>query len=109
MSSSEWIPVNELIGEEIKSGQKATFTFEPDASGMQVDVIAASKYKGLTYEVEVDGDVRFGPAPAPPTDIDDLSTTHNPRMPVNRRLVITVRNPSANDRFVFAQVRGVEQ
>ena len=107
--SSECIPVNEAVGTKIGAGQKATFEFEPDASGMKVDVVAASKYRGLTYTVKVDGDERFGPAPIPPTDIDDLSTTHNPRLPVDRHLKIRVQNPSASDRFVSAQLRGIER
>ncbi|MUW13921.1 hypothetical protein GJ633_04035 [Halorubrum sp. CBA1125] len=107
--ADNWIPVNEADGTEIGSGQRATFTFTPDASGMRVDVVAASKYRGLTYEVIVDDDTRFGPAPVPPTDIDDMVTTHNPRMPVDQELDIIVRNPSATDRYVAAQVRGIEQ
>lgn len=106
---SDWIPVNEADGAEVPAGTRAKFTFEPDASGMEVDAVAASKFEGLTYEVSVDGDTRYGPAPIPPTDIDDMGTTHNPRMPVDRQLVITVRNPSQVDRNVAAQVRGIEQ
>jgi hypothetical protein len=109
VSSSEWIPVNEAVGEEVKSGQRGEFVFTPDASGMAVDVVAASKYLGLSYEVVVDDDQRYGPSPVPPTDVDDLSTTHNPRLEVDRELRVIVRNPSASDRFVAAQVRGVEQ
>jgi hypothetical protein len=106
---SDFIPVNDATGTEIGAGQKATFEFEPDASGMRIDTVAASKYRGLTYTVTVDGEVRYGPAPIPPTDIDDLSTTHNPRLPVDRHLKIKVQNPSPNDRFVSAQLRGIEQ
>mgnify|MGYP006928077219 CR=1 FL=1 len=106
---SDWIPVNEADGTEIPAGSKAEFIFTPDASGMQLDAVAASKYRGLSYEVRADGDQRFGPAPIPPTDIDDMTTTHNPRLEVSRDLVITVRNPSSSARFVAAQVRGVEQ
>lgn len=109
MPEADWIPVNEASGTSVPAGSRADFTFTPDASGMQVDVVAASKYRGLTYELRVDGDQRFGPAPIPPTDVDDLVTTHNPRMPVDREVIITVRNPSDTDRFVAAQVRGVEQ
>lgn len=109
LTMSDWIPVNEADGTEIPAGSKAEFTFTPDASGMQLDAVAASKYRGLSYEVRADGDQRFGPAPIPPTDIDDMTTTHNPRLEVSRDLVITVRNPSSSTRFVAAQVRGVEQ
>lgn len=109
LTMSDWIPVNEADGTEIPAGAKAEFTFTPDASGMQLDAVAASKYRGLSYEVRADGDQRFGPAPIPPTDIDDMTTTHNPRLEVSRDLVITVRNPSSSTRFVAAQVRGVEQ
>lgn len=106
---SEWIPVNEADGTEIPAGSRAEFTFTPDASGMQLDAVAASKYRGLSYEVVVDDDQRYGPAAIPPTDIDDMTTTHNPRLEVSRELVITVRNPSSSSRFVAAQVRGVER
>ena len=105
----DWIPVNNADGTDIPAGSKATFRFTPDASGMELDAIAASKYRGLTYEVRVDGDQRYGPAPIPPTDIDNLATTHNPRLPVDRELKMIVRNPSDTDRYVSAQIRGIEQ
>jgi hypothetical protein len=106
---SDWLPVNQATGAEIPAGSKAAFEFTPDASGMEIDTVAASKYRGLTYTVKVDGEIRFGPAPIPPTDVDDLSTTHNPRVEVDRQLRILVKNPSATDRFVAAQLRGIEQ
>lgn len=105
----DWFPVNEAVTRTIPSGSKATFVFEPDASGLYADAVAASKYTGLTYEVEVDGDTRYGPSGIPPTDVDDMTTTHNPRLEVDRRLEVIVRNPSAKSRDVSAQVRGVEQ
>lgn len=108
MPDGEWIPVNEADGTTIPAGSRADFSFSPDASGMELDAIAASKYQGLTYEVRVDSDQRFGPAPIPPTDIDNMVTTHNPRMSVSRDVTITVRNPSSTDRYVAAQVRGIE-
>ena len=106
--TENWIPVNEADGVSLAAGERADFEFEPDASGMRVDSVAASKFQGLTYEVRVDSDTRFGPAPIPPTDIDDMVTTHNPRIPVDQELIIIVRNPSTVDRFVNAQVRGIE-
>lgn len=108
VGADDWIPVNKAEAVTLQAGNKVTFTFEPDASGMFVDAVAASKYAGLTYEVRVDGDTRFGPVGIPPTDIDDLQTTHNPRLPVDRTLKVIVRNPSTTDRDVAAQVRGVE-
>lgn len=107
-SPDGWIPVNKPEVVDLPAGSKATFRFEPDASGMWVDVVAASKYKGLTYELIVDDDTRFGPAGIPPTDVDDLATTHNPRLEVERHLKMIVRNPSATDRTVAVQIRGVE-
>ncbi|MFB6302770.1 MAG: hypothetical protein ABEH78_07925 [Haloferacaceae archaeon] len=101
-------PLNDAERTNIPSGNQATFTFDPDGSGMWVDVVAASKFDGLTYEVRVDQTRRFGPAGVPPTDIDDLNTTHKPPLEVNRQLKIIVRNPSATDRTVAAQVRGWE-
>jgi len=106
---SDWFPVNEAIARTIPSGSKATYLFEPDASGLFADAIAASKYTGLTYEVVIDGETRYGPAPVPPTDVDDMTTTHNPRLQVARHLKLIVRNPSGVERDVTAQVRGVEQ
>jgi len=107
--AAEFTPVNQATGAQIGAGERATFTFEPDAGTMRADSVAASKFQGLTYEVRVDGDTRFGPAPIPPTDIDDMVTTHNPRMPVDQRLKVIVRNPSSVARFVASQVRGIER
>jgi hypothetical protein len=109
MPEGEWIPVNKAETATIPAGSKATFEFEPDASGMHVDAVAASKFAGLTYEVIVDHDTRFGPTGVPPTDVDDLTTTHNPRMEVARKLTVIVKNPSSTSREVAAQVRGVER
>jgi len=104
-----WYPVCEAVVETIPAGSKATFVFEPDGSGLFADAIAASKFPGLTYEVIVDDETRYGPAGIPPTDVDDLTTTHYPRLEVSRKLTVIVRNPSQNARSVAAQVRGVEQ
>jgi len=107
--SSTASPVNEAVVEQIPAGSKATFVFEPDGNELHVDAIAASKFPGLTYEVEIDGETRFGPAGIPPTDVDDLTTTHYPRLEAERSVTVTVRNPSQNARSVAAQVRGVER
>jgi len=104
-----WFPVNEAIARTIPSGSKATYLFEPDASGLYADAVAASKYSGLTYEVVVDGETRYGPAAVPPTDVDDMTTTHNPRLEAKRHLRVIVRNPSGVERDVTAQIRGVEE
>ncbi|TKX86209.1 hypothetical protein EXE43_09575 [Halorubrum sp. SS5] len=109
MPNDDWIAVNDATGTELPSGSRATFRFKPDASGMEIDSVAASKYTGLTYEVKVDGDPRYGPAPVPPTDIDDMVTTHNPRISVERELEVIVRNPTNADRTVAAQIRGAER
>jgi len=106
---SDWLPVNQAVGEEIPAGAKATFTFEPDAGKMRVGSIGVSKHIGLTYTVKVDGEERFGPAPIPPTDIDNSAQTHEPRLPVDRTLSVIVKNPSSVNRFVAAQLRGIEQ
>jgi hypothetical protein len=104
----DYIPVNDAEGVNLPAGQKGVFVFKPDASGMWVDMVAASKYRGLTYEIKVDGDLRYGPAPIPPTDVDDSGVTHKPPMEVDRQLTLTVRNPSGTDRAVDAQIRGWE-
>jgi len=105
---ADWIPVNKADATDLPAGSKVTFTFEPDASGMFVDAVAASKYRGLTYEVVVDDTSRYGPVGVPPTDVDDMTTTHNPRLPVDRTLKVVIRNPSTTDRYVAAQIRGAE-
>lgn len=102
------IPVNRVEQVAIPSGARAEFEFTPDASDMAVDVVAASKFQGLTYELRVDGTTRFGPVGIPPTDIDDMATTHNPRLLARSDLTMIVRNPSTVDRTVAVQIRGVE-
>lgn len=101
-------PLNDAERTDIPSGSKATYTFDPDGSGMWVDAVAASKFGGLTYEVRVDGTQRYGPNGVPPTDIDDLTVTHKPPLEVDRQLKVIVRNPSATDRTVAVQIRGWE-
>lgn len=107
-NAADTIPINRTESTELKSGQKATFTFEPDKSGMAIDMVAISKFQGITYEFSTDDTQRFGVSPVPPTDVDDAVTTHNPRLTVERQLTVVVRNVSAVDRIVTAQIRGVE-
>lgn len=102
------IPVNRVAQREVPAGSRAEFVFEPDASDMAIDMVAASKFTGLTYTVTVDSDKRFGEVGIPPTDIDDSTTTHNPRLRVRDELLVTVRNPSTVDRIIAVQIRGVE-
>lgn len=102
------IPVNRVAQRQVPAGSRAEFAFEPDASDMAIDMVAVSKFNGLTYEVTVDSDKRFGEVGIPPTDIDDSATTHNPRLRVRDELVVTVRNPSTVDRTIAVQIRGVE-
>lgn len=105
---AEWAPVCKAAVETIPAGAKATFTFEPDDDGMWVRTVAASKFAGLTYEVRVDSNPVYGPAGVPPTDVDDLATTHEPPLPVDSDLELIVRNPSSTERDVAAQIMGAE-
>lgn len=75
-------------------GEQATLTFEPVSQDamFRVGTVAMSKLAQSEYEVELDGETVYGPAPIPPTDIDDLAMTFYPALGFSQRLRVIVRN-----------------
>ena len=66
----------EPVGSHVAVGEKLTATFEPvqRVTEFVLPVVAATKAPGTTYRVKVDDTEVYGPAPIPPTDIDDLGS-----------------------------------
>jgi len=88
-------PVNEPVTAEIAAGGRATFTFEPtqrNTPGFVMPIVAASKLPDSSYTVKFDGRRVFGPASAPPTDIDDLGVTFYPAYEFEEKLEVIVEN-----------------
>jgi hypothetical protein len=102
-------PVLDAVVDELEPGERLVVTSEPDGGEtVHVDCVAASKFRGLTYEVRTDGTTRYGQAGIPPTDVDDLTQTFVPALEFDRELKTIVRNPSTTTRVVAVQVRGWE-
>jgi hypothetical protein len=104
------VPINEPTGAEVAVGERVTFTFEQKnrVSELIIPIVAASKYAGCVYEIRADGRSRYGPAPIPPTDIDDLQVTFLPALRFEDRLTIEVTNLGSVAREINAQPIGWE-
>ncbi|PSP38288.1 hypothetical protein BRC71_06335 [Halobacteriales archaeon QH_7_65_31] len=96
--SSGAIPFNEVVTVQLNPGEQATVTFEPvqSVSRFQLPVVAISKFPQSSYEVRADGQQRFGPAGAPPTDPDDMAATFLPALEFSDELEVTVSNLAAS-------------
>ncbi|QZP37750.1 hypothetical protein [Halobaculum magnesiiphilum] len=92
-------PVNEPLTVELDGGERATFTYAPrqqTTPGFVVPIVAASKYTESSYTVWFDGRQVYGPAPIPPTDIDDLAITFLPAYEFEEQLKVRCENLSEN-------------
>jgi hypothetical protein len=104
-------PFNETISATLSPGQKLTAEFQPEQSEtrMFLPILAASKYKEMSYKVSADGEPIYGPSRVPPTDIDDLQVTFIPAKSFTQSLTVEVSHlGSTADRFVVVQPVGWE-
>lgn len=87
-------PFCEPTSVQLASGEEATLTFVPvqNVAEFRIGTVAISKRPESEYVVRMDGETVYGPAPIPPTDIDDLSVTFTPARGFSQELEITVRN-----------------
>ncbi|MHB9287365.1 hypothetical protein ACKVMT_10045 [Halobacteriales archaeon Cl-PHB] len=92
------VPFNEPVSARVDAGKKLTATFEPvhNNARFAVPILAASKHAEATYEVRMDDEPVYGPAPIPPTDIDDLVQTFMPPREFTRSLTVICRNVSSS-------------
>lgn len=101
-------PVSVLLG----SQEEATLRFSPTQSDAEfrIGTVAMSKRPESEYVVRMDEEVVYGPAPIPPTDIDDLQVTFTPARAFSQSLELTVRNlqDSTGDRRYSIQPVGYE-
>lgn len=105
----DYAPVLDAVVETLAPGERLVVTTTPDNSEtVHVDCVAASKYRGLTYEVVSDNVTRYGQVGVPPTDVDDLARTFIPALEFSSELKTIVRNPSSTERVIIVQIRGWE-
>lgn len=92
------VPYNDPITRSVDPGQQLIVTFEPtqQVTEFVLPTLAVSKHPSSSYEVWRDGEKVYGPAPIPPTDIDDLTATWLPARRFSSKLRIIVRNLSEN-------------
>ncbi|WP_353634600.1 hypothetical protein ABSL23_02275 [Halobacterium sp. NMX12-1] len=83
-------PTSVLLG----SNTEATLRFEPvqNNAEFRIGTVAMSKRPESEYVVRMDDETVYGPAPIPPTDIDDLQVTFIPARAFEQSLELTVRN-----------------
>ena len=100
---------NEVVVVTLSPGEQATVTFEPEQADATfvLPVVAISKFPESSYEVLTDSVNRFGPAPAPPTDPDDMTPTFVPALRFDSELKIKVANlasSSATRRYLIQPI-----
>ncbi|MEA5388336.1 hypothetical protein VB779_15690 [Haloarculaceae archaeon H-GB11] len=90
------VPYNDPITRSVDPGTKLTVTFTPkqQVSEFVLPILAISKHPESSYEVWKDGERIYGPAPIPPTDIDDLTATWYPARRFSTDLKVICRNLS---------------
>ncbi|GGK63509.1 hypothetical protein [Haloarcula sebkhae] len=90
------VPYNDPISRKIGPGKQLVVTFEPTQQVTEfiLPTLAISKHPNSSYEVWRDDEKVYGPAPIPPTDIDDLTATWIPARRFSSKLRIIVRNLS---------------
>lgn len=92
------IPYNDPISRQLDGGQKLVVEFDPTqrVTEFVLPVLAMSKHPKSSYEVWLDDEQVYGPAPIPPTDIDDLTVTFLPAKRFQNSMRVIVRNLSTN-------------
>ena len=90
-------PFAETASVDLASGEEITLTYQPVSNDAEfrVGTVAISKREDTEYVLRMDDEVVFGPAPVPPTDVDDLQVTFTPALGFSQSLEVIVRNLSA--------------
>lgn len=102
---------NEATSVTLDPGQKGTITFEPEdrQSDYYLPMLAASKIEDSEYEILTDGTTTFGPAPIPPTDIDDDNQTFIPPETFSDYCDVEISNLGSNTQTYIVQAKGWER
>lgn len=106
------IPINETASIRLEGNQKATATFTASQrtnDGFVLPIVAASKWSDSSYTVKLDGDIVYGPASIPPTDIDDLEVCFLPAFEFDQEIEVEVANLSTDTRTYHIQPVGYER
>lgn len=111
LPSADDVAFNEPVGRYLDVGEKLTATFEPvqRVTEFVLPCIAATKAPGTTYRVKVDGEEVYGPAPIPPTDIDDLTQTFLPPLRFGESLKVIIENVDGSGAQFYVQPVGWEE
>jgi len=88
------IDFNDPITRSLDPGQELRVTFSPkqQVSRFVLPILAISKYRSSSYELWLDDERQYVPAPVPPTAIADLAATFIPSKSFNSSMTIIVRN-----------------
>lgn len=94
--AADAVPYNDPITRLLDPGEQMKVSFTPTQQVTEfiLPILAMSKHPASSYEAWMDGQRVYGPAPVPPTDIDDLVPTFIPARRFSSSLTIFVRNLS---------------
>ena len=104
------LPFNEPVTVTLGPSEFAQLKFTPQQTSTTfvLPILAASKEPGTEYRVKADGDVVYGPASVPPTDIDDLQVTFLPARKFETKLLVEIANVGAKEHRYTVQPVGWE-
>jgi hypothetical protein len=104
------LPFNEPATVTLGPDELAQLEFTPqqNSTTFVLPILAVSKEPGTEYRVKADGEVVYGPASVPPTDIDDLQVTFLPARKFETSLVVEVANVGAKEHRYTVQPVGWE-
>lgn len=108
--SPEDVPFNEPVKMSVPAGSEGRATFTPKQRNTRfiLPIVAVSKETDTTYQVEIDGTTVYGPAAAPPTDVDDLAVTFTPAYEFRSEMIVSVANLGTAERNYIVQPVGYE-
>jgi hypothetical protein len=94
--SPDDVPYNDPVTRRLGTETKLTLTFRPVGSTSEfvLPTLAISKHPESSYTAWMDGEKVYGPAPIPPTDVDDLTVTFMPARRFSSKLTVEVKNLS---------------
>ena len=92
------IPFNRPVSKRLDPGEQLQADYTPQTSPAEfyLPIVAASKEPEMAYEVRLDDRTVYGPAPVPPTDVDDMAPTFIPALKCDTKLSVVVTNLSTS-------------
>jgi len=92
-------PLSEPVSVTLGDLERGTIGFSPERTDAKIKLwcVAISKFSEATYQVNIDGTPKWGPARFPPTDIDNQGVVWLPPARVNDSITVKITQLTEND------------